>query len=140
MTTGTTTNGRIHTFFKTYNEAFTSLDTARIIDHFHFPAQISTETQGYVFAARQDMVDDMKGFVGFYADQGFARAALADLQVQELSPAFALAHVNWHLKHKDGHDLVRIRSTYVLRLTDVQPAIIAILGHDEDTQWKNKQA
>lgn len=129
---------RIRKFFSTYNEAFTALDTARIIDHIHFPAQICSETKGYVFATRQDLVDDMRDFVGFYAGQGFEKVLLADLKVQELSPAFALAHVHWHLKHKDGSDLVRIHSTYVLRMTEAQPAIIAILGHDEDTQWKRK--
>jgi ketosteroid isomerase-like protein len=130
---------RIRAFFATYTAAFTALDTAAIIDHFHFPAQITTETAGYVFATRSDMVQDMSGFVAFYADQGFERAVLADLQVQELSPAFALAHVNWHLKHKDGSDLVRVHTTYILRLTEAKPAIIGILAHDEDTQWKNKQ-
>lgn len=129
----------IRAFFASYREVFSALNTAGIIDHFHFPAQISTENDGYVFNARQDMVDDMKGFVSFYADQGFEKAVLADLQVQELSPAFALAHVHWHLKHKDGSDLVRVNSTYVLRMTGAEPAIIAILGHDEDTQWKKKQ-
>jgi hypothetical protein len=139
MNAENTTAERIRAFFSTYNDAFTSLDTARIIDHFHFPAQISTETQGYVFATRQDMVEDMTGFVDFYADQGFERAHLADLKVQELSDAFGLAHVNWHLKQKNGDDLVRVHSTYVLRLNDSTPAIIAILGHDEDTQWKKKR-
>ncbi|HVJ41650.1 MAG TPA: hypothetical protein VM639_09135 [Dongiaceae bacterium] len=138
MTAVSASADRIRAFFASYNEAFSTLNTAGIIDHFHFPAQISTETQGYVFATRQDMVDDMKGFVGFYADQGFDKTVLADLQVQELSPAFALAHVQWHLKHKDGSDLVRVRSTYVLRMTEAAPAIIAILGHDEDTQWKKR--
>jgi len=85
------------------------------------------------------MVDDMTDFVGFYADQGFEKVVLADLHVQELSAAFALAPVHWHLKHKDGSDLVRVRSTYVLRMTEARPAIIAILGHDEDTEWKKKQ-
>ena len=74
----------------------------------------------------------------FYADQGFDKTVLADLQVQELSPSFALAHVNWHLKHKDGSDLVRVHSTYVFRMSEAKPAIIAILGHDEDTQWKKR--
>ena len=138
MTTGATAADRIRSFFATYNEAFTALDTAGIIDHFHFPVQIVTETQGYVFAQRQDMVHDMRGFVGFYADQGFEKTVLADLKVQELSPSFALAHVHWHLKHKDGSDLVRVHSTYVLRMSEAQPAIIAILGHDEDTQWKQR--
>jgi len=138
MTT-TDTAARIRDFFASYNEAFSALNTAGIIDHFNFPAQISTETQGYVFNTRQDMVDDMKGFVGFYADQGFENVVLADLQVQELSPAFALAHIHWHLKHKDGSDLVRVHSTYVLRMTGAEPAIMTILGHDEDTQWKKKQ-
>lgn len=133
------TAARIRVFFASYNEAFSTLDTDGIIGHFHFPAQISTETQGYVFNTRQDMVDDMTDFVGFYADQGFEKVVLADLQVQELSPAFALAHVHWHLKHRDGSDLVRVRSTYVLRMTEAKPAIIAILGHDEDTEWKKKQ-
>src|SRR5260221_2188934 len=139
MTTATTTADRIRAFFSAYNDAFTSLNTARIIDHFHFPAQISTETQAYVFDTGQDMVAEMTDFVGFYANQGFERAVLAELKMQELSAAFGLAHVHWHLKHKNGGDLVRVNSTYVLRLTEAKPAIIAILGHDEDTQWKKKQ-
>ena len=137
--TESNTAARIRSFFASYNDAFSTLDTAGIIDHFHFPAQISTENDGYVFNTRQDMVDDMRGFVRFYADQGFEKVVLADLRVQELSPAFVLAHVHWHLKHKDGSDLVRVNSTYVLRMTEARPAIIAILGHDEDTEWKKKQ-
>lgn len=138
MTTGTNTAARIRSFFASYTEVFSALNTTGIIDHFHFPAQISTETQGYVFNTRQDMVHDMKGFVHYYADQGFEKVVLADLQVQELSAAFALAHVHWHLKHKDGSDLVRVNSTYVLRMNEDKPAIMAILGHDEDSQWKKK--
>jgi hypothetical protein len=137
--TESNTAARVRSFFASYNEAFSRLDTDGIIDHFHFPAQISTESQGYVFKTRQDMVNEMTVFVGFYADQGFEKVVLADLQVQELSPAFALAHVHWHLKHRDGSDLVRVRSTYVLRMTGAEPAIIAIFGHDEDGQWKKKQ-
>lgn len=139
MTIAYSATDRIRAFFASYNAAFTALNTEGIIDHFHFPAQISTEDGGYVFASRQEMVDDMQDFVGFYAGQGFDKVILADLAIQELSAAFVLAHVHWHLKHKDGGDLVRVRTTYVLRMTGAEPAIIAILGHDEDTQWRNRQ-
>jgi hypothetical protein len=131
---------QIRDFFTGYAGMFTALDVDGILDHFHFPCQIATETAGYVFADRAAIAADMAGFVGFYSDQDFERAELKRLDVQPLSKTFALAHVNWRLVKRGGETLVDIESTYILRLGDARPAIIGILGHNEDSQWQRRQA
>ena len=132
-------DSQIRSFFTDYARAFTSLDVAGILDHFHFPCQIATETTGYAFVDRAAIEADMTGFVGFYAGQDFERAELKSLNVQLLSETFALAHVNWHLQKRGGETLVDIESTYILRLGGAKPAIIGILGHNEDSRWKQRQ-
>jgi len=129
---------QVRAFFDRYNAAFSALDVVGILDHFSFPCQIATETSGYAFADRAAIEADMAGFVKFYADHDFGRAVLAKLEFQPLSDAFGLAHVNWRLEKTNGDTLVDVRSTYILRLGSGTPAIIGILGHNEDSQWKRK--
>jgi hypothetical protein len=134
----------IRGFFADYARAFTALDVGGILDHFAFPCQIATETSGYAFADRAAIEADMAGFVGFYAEQAFERAELKRLEVQPLSDAFALAHVNWWLVQRGGAVLVDINSTYILRTGaglgagDSAPRIIGILGHNEDSKWQQR--
>lgn len=130
----------VRSFFNHYTIAFSALDVAGILDHFGFPCQIATESAGYAFADRAAIEADMAGFVQFYADHGFERAELAKLDYQPLSDAFGLAHVSWRLVKRGGETLVDVESTYILRLGGAKPAIIGILGHNEDSQWKQKGA
>jgi hypothetical protein len=130
----------VRSFFEHYAVAFTALDVAGILSHFAFPCQIATEKSGYAFADRAAIEADMSGFVKFYADHGFERAELRRLDYQPLSDAFGLAHVNWRLVKTGGETLVDVNSTYILRLGAGDPAIIGILGHNEDTQWQRKGA
>ena len=129
---------QVRSFFDRYAVAFCALDVPGILDHFAFPCQIATETSGYAFVDRAAIEADMSGFVQFYADQGFERAELAKLDFQPLSASFGLAHVNWRLVKTGGETLVDVRSTYILRMGAEAPAIIGILGHNEDTQWQRK--
>jgi hypothetical protein len=131
---------KVRSFFDRYAVAFTALDVAGILSHFAFPCQIATETSGYAFADRAAIEADMTGFVDFYAQHDFERAELARLDYQPLSDAFGLAHVNWRLVQTNGETLVDVESTYILRVAAAEPAIIGILGHNEDTQWKQKGA
>jgi hypothetical protein len=128
----------VRSFFDRYAVAFTALDVAGILDHFFFPCQIATENSGYAFADRAAIEADMSGFVQFYAEQAFERAELKRLDYQPLSDAFGLAHVNWRLVKTGGETLVDLNSTYILRVAGADPAIIGILGHNEDSQWKRK--
>jgi hypothetical protein len=128
----------VRSFFNRYAVAFSALDVAGILGHFAFPCQIATETAGYAFADRAVIEADMSGFVQFYAEQGFERAELKQLDYQPLSDAFGLAHVNWRLVKTGGKTLVDLNSTYILRVGAAEPAIIGILGHDEDSQWKRQ--
>jgi hypothetical protein len=128
----------VRSFFDHYAVAFTALDVAGILDHFSFPCQIATENSGYAFADRGAIEADMSGFVQFYADQGFERAELKRLDFQPLSDTFGLAHVNWRLVKTGGETLVDLDSTYILRVGGAAPAIIGILGHNEDSQWQRK--
>jgi len=129
---------QLRSFFARYAVAFSALDVAGILGHFAFPCQIATETSGYAFADRAAIEADMSGFVQLYADQGFERAELAKLDYQPLSEAFGLAHVNWRLVKTGGETLVDFQSTYILRMGAEAPAIIGILGHNEDSQWRRK--
>ena len=129
---------QVRRFFERYNVAFSKLDVAGILDHFAFPCQIATETSGYAFVDRAAIEADMSGFVQFYADQGFERAELAKLDYQPLSPSFGLAHVNWRLVKTGGETLVDIQSTYILRMGAEAPAIIGLLGHNEDSKWERR--
>jgi hypothetical protein len=133
-------DAKVRSFFDRYAAAFSALDVGGILGHFAFPCQIATETSGYAFADRAAIEADMSGFVKFYADQAFDRAELVKLEYQPLSAAFGLAHVNWRLVAKGDITLVDIQSTYILRVAGETPAIIGILGHDEDGQWKRKAA
>jgi hypothetical protein len=128
----------VRRFFDRYTAAFSALDVAGILDHFGFPCQISTETASWAFADRAAIEADMAGFVQFYSKQDFARAELARLDYQPLSAAFGLAHVDWRLVAKNGQPLVDVQSTYILRMGGTRPAIIGILGHNEDSQWQRK--
>ncbi|HVY98218.1 MAG TPA: hypothetical protein VHA35_01870 [Dongiaceae bacterium] len=128
----------VRRFFDRYSAAFSALDVAGILSHFAFPCQIATEKAGWAFADRASIEADMAGFVQFYNEQAFARAELARLDYQPLSATFGLAHVNWRLMEKGGGTLVDVESTYVLRMDGGAPAIIGILGHNEDGQWQQK--
>jgi hypothetical protein len=130
----------VRRFFDRYRGAFSALDVKGILDHFGFPCRIATETADYSFADRASIEADMAGFVQFYADQGFERTELKQLDFQPLSEAFGLAHVNWRLVKTGNETLVDVHSTYILRLTAGEPAIIGILGHDEDSQWQRRKA
>ena len=129
---------QVRAFFDRYAAAFSALDPAGILDHFDFPCQIATEDAGYAFADRPAIEADMTGFVQFYADHGFARAELAKLDYQPLSETFGLAHVNWRLVNREGESLVDVATTYILRHGDGGPAIIGILGHNEDGAWRRR--
>jgi hypothetical protein len=128
----------IRRFFDRYTAAFSALDVAAILGHFAFPCQIATETSGYAFADRAAIEADMTGFVRSYSDKNFERVELKRLDYQPLSPTFGLAHVNWRLVEKGGGTLVDVESTYILRLNEHGPAIIGILGHNEDSQWQRR--
>jgi hypothetical protein len=131
---------KVRDFFNRYSVAFSALDVAGILNHFGFPCRIATENSDYSFPDRASIEADMSGFVKFYADHGFERAELAKFDYQPLSNAFGLAHVNWRLVKTGGETLVDVNSTYILRLGAADPAIIGILGHNEDTQWQRKGA
>ena len=131
---------KVRSFFNRYAIAFSALDVAGILGHFGFPCRIATETSDYSFADRAAIEADMTGFVQFYAEHGFERAELAKLDYQPLSNAFGLAHVNWRLVKANGETLVDVNTTYILRVDAAEPAIIGILGHDEDSQWQCKGA
>jgi hypothetical protein len=128
----------VRRFFEAYAAAFSALDVTGILDHFAFPCQIASEDGGHVYADRGAIEADMDGFTQFYADQDFARAELVKLDYQPLSAAFGLAHVRWRLVQKSGETLVDFESTYVLRMNGPSPAIVGILGHTEDSQWRRK--
>jgi len=129
---------QVRSFFDRYAVAFSKLDVPGILGHFHFPCQIATENAGYAFTDRAAIEADMTGFVDFYAQRGFERAELAKLDYQPLSDTFGLAHVNWRLVKTGGETLVDVDSTYILRMGPQEPAIIGILGHNEDSQWQRK--
>jgi hypothetical protein len=131
---------KVRSFFDRYTVAFSALDVAGILDHFGFPCRIATETSDYSYPDRGSIEADMAGFVDFYAQHSFERTELKRLDYQPLSDAFGLAHVNWRLVKTGGETLVDVHSTYILRLGAAEPAIIGILGHDEDSQWKRKGA
>jgi len=131
---------KVRNFFNRYAVAFSALDVAGILGHFGFPCRIATENSDYSFADRASIEADMSGFVQFYAEQGFERAELAEFEYQPLSSAFGLAHVNWRLVKTGGETLVDVNSTYILRIGAAEPAIIGILGHNEDSQWQRKGA
>lgn len=129
---------QVRSFFDRYAVAFSALDVPGILGHFAFPCQIATETAGWAFADRASIEADMTGFVQFYAERDFARADLVRLDYQPLSATFGLAHVNWRLVAARGETLVDVDSTYILRMDSDAPAIIGILGHNEDGQWQRK--
>jgi hypothetical protein len=129
---------KVRRFFDRYAAAFSALDVGGILGHFDFPCQIATEKAGYAFADRAAIEADMTDFVRFYAENDFARAELAKLDYQPLSGTFGLAHVNWRLVKTSGDTLVDVESTYILRIAAETPAIIGILGHNEDSQWQRK--
>jgi hypothetical protein len=131
---------QVRNFFDRYAVAFSKLDVPGILGHFDFPCQIATENAGYAFTDRAAIEADMTGFVDFYAQHGFERAELAKLDYQPLSDTFGLAHVNWRLVTTGGETLVDVDSTYILRMGAQEPAIIGILGHNEDSQWQRKGA
>jgi len=131
---------KVRSFFNRYAIAFSALDVAGILGHFGFPCRIATETSDYSFVDRASIEADMTGFVQFYAEHGFERAELKRFEYQPLSSAFGLAHVNWHLVKTGGETLVDVNSTYILRLGSGEPAIIGILGHNEDSEWQRKGA
>jgi len=128
----------VRSFFDRYTAAFSALDVAGILDHFAFPCQIATEKAGWAFTDRASIEADMNGFVQFYAAQDFARAELTRLDYQPLSETFGLAHVNWRLLRTGDKTLVDVETTYILRMDSDAPAIIGILGHNEDGQWQRK--
>jgi hypothetical protein len=128
----------VRRFFERYTVAFSALDVDGILGHFAFPCQIATETAGCAFADRAAIEADMTGFVQFYAERDFDRADLVRLDYQPLSETFGLAHVNWRLVGKRGGTLVDVDTTYILRLDGDAPAIIGILGHNEDGQWQRR--
>lgn len=130
----------VRSFFDRYAVAFSALDVAGILGHFGFPCRIATENSDYSFPDRAAIEADMSGFVKFYADHGFERAELQKFEYQPLSNAFGLAHVNWRLVKTGGETLVDVNSTYILRLCAGDPAIIGILGHNEDSQWQRNGA
>ncbi len=129
---------KVRDFFQRYTAAFSALDVPGILGHFAFPCQIATETQGYAFADRAAIEADMTGFVQFYSEQNFARAELIRLDYQPLSVSFGLAHVTWRLVAKSGATLIDFDTTYILRLGAGAPAIIGILGHNEDGEWQRR--
>jgi len=128
----------IRSFFDRYTAAFSALDVGGILGHFAFPCQIATETAGWAFADRASIEADMSGFVDFYAKQNFAGAELNRLDYQPLSATFGLAHVKWRLVGSGDKTLVDVDTTYILRMGNTAPAIIGILGHNEDGQWQRK--
>ena len=128
----------VRSFFDRYTAAFSTLDVDGILSHFAFPCQISTETAGWAFADRAAIEADMTGFVHFYSKQDFTRAELIRLDYQPLSASFGLAHVNWRLIGAGDKTLVDVDTTYILRMGGDAPAIIGILGHNEDGQWQRK--
>ena len=133
----------IREFFDGYARAFTAQDAQAICDHYAFPVQILSEEAGYVFRDKAEMLADMTGFVAFYDKVDFARAEIAKFDYQPLSRAFAQAHVDWALINKSGGHIVDFHTTYTLRIDGKDrdgggPAIIGILGHSEDSAWKQR--
>lgn len=135
------TSADVRAFFDGYARAFSARDVEAICDHYQFPVQILSEGSGQVYPDRADMLADMAGFIAAYDRFDLNEAQVTAFAFRRLSDAFGQADVEWLLLDGSGAVIVSFRSTYILRTGGAtasgrRPAITGILGHTEDSAWK----
>lgn len=130
----------VEEFFRAYGAAFAAADVAGISALFAYPAHVVSDTGEQVsrvgipsaeaFAAPLEQVLDM------YRRVGCKRIRVADLDVEQLSPALRRAAVRWALHGLADLPLYEFTTSYVLARLDGRWRALSAVSHDEMKQYR----
>ena len=120
-------------FIDAYRRTFETFDVAAIAACYAYPVQVVGEADGVSVTSipsAEGWVPQVERIVGAYRLLGVARATVARLDVDEVTPGIAHATVTWSLQTAAGDPVYDFTGSYTLADLPEGTRIVA-LAHDE---------
>jgi ketosteroid isomerase-like protein len=119
--------------FTNYIQTFQRLDPHATLPYFHVPCMFIPLQGVRVLASAADVETLLIQVMEGLRARGYARSALMDLRVKQMSGNTALVSVSRVRYATDGRELERLGETYTLRKTEGGWKIAVAIIHDPDT-------
>ena len=119
-------------FFRSYQEAFNSLDGDAVAELWHVPSGITDRRTTIWWADDAPMRANHRALCDIYRGLNYGRAEHAIITFESLGSAHAFAHVCWTLFRKDGSVLQRFGTGYQLIRGQSGPQVLLCTAYEED--------
>lgn len=125
----------IEKLFNLYQTAFSEFDSELLAVLYDFPCLIAMPDSLVSFDNHKAIKTYLDQMITFYQSHFVAQAMILKLEIEERSPCFAQAHLNWGLYDSKFQEVVKFDTSYTLRQNSDRWKIICITAHNE--KWKN---
>jgi ketosteroid isomerase-like protein len=119
--------------FNNYLQAFQGLDSHATMPYFHVPCMFIPPQGVRVMATASDVEALLTQIMEGLKARSYARSALMDLHVKQMSGNTALVSVSRVRYATDGRELERLGETYTLRKAEGGWKIAVAMIHDPET-------
>jgi ketosteroid isomerase-like protein len=119
--------------FANYIQTFQTLDPHATLPYFHLPCMFIPPQGVRVLATAADVEALLSQVMEGLKARSYARSALMDLHVKQMSGNTALVSVSRIRYATDGRELEGLGETYTLRKTEGGWKIAVAMIHDPDT-------
>jgi ketosteroid isomerase-like protein len=119
--------------FANYIQTFQTLDPHATLPYFHLPCMFIPPQGVRVLATAADVEALLTEVMEGLKARSYARSALMDLHVKQMSGNTALVSVSRIRYATDGRELEGLGETYTLRKTEGGWKIAVAMIHDPDT-------
>jgi ketosteroid isomerase-like protein len=119
--------------FSNYIQMFQTLDPNAALPYFHVPCMFIPPQGVRVLATAADVESLLIQVMEGLKARSYARSALMDLHIKQMSGSTALVSVSRVRYATDGRELERLGETYTLRKTEGGWKIAVAMIHDPDT-------
>lgn len=120
-------------FFVRYAEAFAAFDLDRLMGFIEDQLVVVTEERTHSFAERHSVRVNMEGLLRVYRKLGVERCLPVSVLGQPYAnnPNLAGAEVTWSLQDRQGRQIIRFSTGYMLRRRGRDWRIAIAVAHDE---------
>ena len=122
---------KIEDLFNLYQTALNEFNSELIGVLYDFPCVIATSDNLISFIDHQAIESYLEKMIAGYKSHGITQAMILKLEIDERSPVFAHAHVNWGLYDANFQEVVKFDVSYTLRQNSNRWQIICVTAHNE---------
>ena len=123
----------IESLFASYADAFNDFDGEAIADLFAYPTTIWQFGKGFVFDAREDLLENINALLSAFEDAGvvFSKVDFGSIQVGQNS---CFAEVQWSQENDAGEVIHDFDCEYMLIKTNDEWAIATVVNPTETSE------